>query len=96
MTLLLTKAEAARAVVRAKTTLECGGRQITLAPGVLLIDEEKLGRAVRALREEVGETEAREIIRTEPDAALTLAGWWDEDGEAVSYTHLTLPTIRLV
>jgi hypothetical protein len=81
MTLLLTKAEAARAVVRAKTTLECGGRQITLAPGVLLIDEEKLGRAVRALREEVGETEAREIIRTEPDAALTLAGWWDEDGE---------------
>ena len=30
---------------------------------------------------EVGETEAREIIRTEPDAALTLAGWWDEDGE---------------
>ena len=48
MTLLLTKAEAARAVVRAKTTLECGGRQITLAPGVLLIDEEKLGRAVRA------------------------------------------------
>ena len=50
MTLLLTKAEAARAVVRAKTTLECGGRQITLAPGVLLIDEEKLGRAVRALR----------------------------------------------
>ena len=81
MTLLLTKAEAARAVVRAKTTLECGGRQITLAPGVLLIDEEKLGRAVRALREEVGETEAREIIRTEPDAALTLAGWWDEDEE---------------
>ena len=84
MTLLLTKAEAARAVVRAKTTLECGGRQITLAPGVLLIDEEKLGRAVRALREEVGETEAREIIRTEPDAALTLAGWWDEDERRVA------------
>jgi len=81
MTLLLNKAEAARAVVRAKTTLECGGRQITLAPGVLLIDGERLSRAVRALREEVGEAEAREIIRTEPDAALTLAGWWDEEDE---------------
>jgi len=85
---LLNKAEAARAVVRAKTTLECGGRQITLAPGVLLVDGERLARAVRALREEVGEAEAREIIRTEPDAALTLAGWWDEEDGAEARNSL--------
>ena len=54
-----------------------------------MIDHEKIEQAVRLLLEGMGEDVNREGLIDTPDRIARMY-------EAVSYTHLTLPTILLV
>ena len=53
----------------------------------------QLGQAIEALP---GKSEAWLMVNFEPEARLWFAGSDDAAAMAVSYTHLTLPTILLV
>ena len=60
-----------------------------------MVDQQKIEEAVRLLLEGIGEDSSREgLVETPPRVArmyAELAAGMDQD--AVSYTHLTLPTI---
>lgn len=79
MLLTCTDAEFVRGVLRAKKILRLTGRQLTLAPGLILCENDALERGVRSLVERFGgEGEAFRAIGEQPDVVLAEIGWWDE------------------
>lgn len=78
--LACTDAEFVRGVVRAKKILELTGRQLTLAPGLILCETDALERGLRSLVERFGgkTKEALCAITEQPDMVLAELGWWDE------------------
>lgn len=67
-------------VLRTKRLLGLTGRQLTLAPGLILCDSDALERGVRSLVERFGGDVglAFRAISQQPDMVLVEIGWWDE------------------
>lgn len=68
-------------VVRATQVLNVGGRQITLAPGLIMCSESELRLGIEALTRAVGEREARRLTLEQPDRVLQEVGWYDDDAD---------------
>jgi hypothetical protein len=58
------------------------GRQITLAPGLLLCDGRALEEAMRGLEETLGAAEARDAVAKQPDRLLELVGFYGVENDA--------------
>jgi|SaaInlV_125m_DNA_1040241.scaffolds.fasta_scaffold01562_5 hypothetical protein len=58
------------------------GRQITLAPGLLLCDGRALEEAMRGLEETLGAAEARDAVAKQPDRLLELVGFYGVGDDA--------------
>ena len=80
------------AVVRVKSILGLDGRQVGLAPGLVLcvlLDAERVERRLREIVEELGGEEARRRINEQPDLLLAALDYWqmDDSGEGDVKRH---------
>ena len=70
------------AVVRVKSILGLDGRQVGLAPGLVLcvlLDAERVEKRLREMVEELGAEEARRRINEQPDLVLAALDYWQMD-----------------
>ena len=70
------------AVVRVKSILGLDGRQVGLAPGLVLcvlLDAERVEERLREIVEELGAEEARRRINEQPDLVLAALDYWQMD-----------------
>ena len=80
------------AVVRVKSILGLDGRQVGLAPGLVLcvlLDAERVEKRLREIVEELGAEEARRRINEQPDLVLAALDYWqmDDSGEGDVKRH---------